>query len=95
MQFLDHLLFGTLLVTQLQETILCQGQPDHHGASSASFQAYPKKKLCKQRQRDTERVQQLRVEYWHEIGEVKLENLVFIDETGSNLTMTLALWALS
>ena len=48
-----------------------------------------------QRQRDTERVQQLRVEYWHEIGEVKLENLVFIDEMGSNLTMTLALWALS
>ena len=33
-------------------------------------------------------MQQLRVEYWHEIGKVKLEDLVFIDETGSNLAMT-------
>ena len=33
-------------------------------------------------------MQQLRVEYWHEIGEVNLENLVFVDETGSNLAMT-------
>ena len=39
-------------------------------------------------ERDTERVQQLRVEYWHEIGEVKLTDLVFVDETGSNLAMT-------
>jgi transposase len=33
-------------------------------------------------------VQQLRVQYWQEIGEVKLEDLVFVDETGSNLGMT-------
>lgn len=33
-------------------------------------------------------MQLLRVQYWHEIGEVKLENLVFVDETGSNLAMT-------
>ena len=39
-------------------------------------------------ERDTERVQQLRVEYWHEIGEVNLADLVFVDETGSNLAMT-------
>jgi len=39
-------------------------------------------------ERDTERVQQLRVQYWQEIGEVKLEDLVFVDETGSNLGMT-------
>ncbi len=30
----------------------------------------------------------MRVQYWHEIGAVKLENLVFVDETGSNLAMT-------
>ena len=45
----------------------------------------------------------MRVQYWHEIGEqvcrteasvpatscqVKLENLVFVDETGSNLAIT-------
>ena len=37
--------------------------------------------------RHSERVQQLRVEYWHEIGEVNLADLVFVDETGSNLAM--------
>lgn len=30
----------------------------------------------------------MRVEYWHEIGKVKVEDLVFVDETGSNLAMT-------
>ncbi len=30
----------------------------------------------------------MRVEYWHEIGLVKLEDLVFVDETGSNLSLT-------
>lgn len=29
-------------------------------------------------------MQQLRVEYWHEVGAVNLEDLVFVDETGSN-----------
>ncbi|MBA2748882.1 MAG: hypothetical protein H0U45_09130 [Tatlockia sp.] len=38
--------------------------------------------------RETERVQQLRVQYWRAIGQVKLENLVFVDETGVNLAMT-------
>jgi transposase len=33
-------------------------------------------------------VQQLRVQYWREIGAVSLEDLVFVDETGSNLAMT-------
>lgn len=33
-------------------------------------------------------MQQLRVQYWHEIGAVNLEDLVFVDETGSNLAMT-------
>lgn len=39
-------------------------------------------------ERETERVQQLRVQYWQEIGQVNIENLVFVDETGSNLSMT-------
>lgn len=33
-------------------------------------------------------MQQLRVQYWHEIRAVSLEDLVFVDETGSNLAMT-------
>ena len=42
--------------------------PGHTAKSSSS----PEKKTLYATQRDTERVQQLRVEYWHEIGEVKL-----------------------
>lgn len=48
----------------------------------------PGKKTLHATERDTERVQQLRVQYWHEIGEINVEDLVFVDETGSNLAMT-------
>ena len=47
-----------------------------------------RKKTLHATERHSERVQQLRVEYWHEIGAVNLEDLVFVDETGSNLAMT-------
>src|SRR4028119_2409762 len=47
-----------------------------------------RKKTLRATERDSERVQQLRVEYWHEVGAVNLEDLVFVDETGSNLAMT-------
>ena len=33
-------------------------------------------------------MQQLRVQYWQEIGAVNLKDLVFVDETGCNLAMT-------
>jgi len=33
-------------------------------------------------------VQRLRVEYWHILGDVKLTDLVFIDEAGVNLAMS-------
>ena len=39
-------------------------------------------------ERQTERVQTERVEYWHTIGEVKLTDLIFLDEAGVNLGMT-------
>ena len=32
-------------------------------------------------------MQQLRLQYWQVIGQVNLEDLVFVDETGSNLAM--------
>lgn len=38
-------------------------------------------------EKHTERVQQLRFDYWHIIRDVKPENLVFIDESGVNLSM--------
>jgi len=49
----------------------------------------PEKKTLRATERDSERVQQLRVEYWHKIGAVNLEDLVFVDETGSNLRSSL------
>jgi transposase len=39
-------------------------------------------------ERDTERVQCLRVEYWQTLSEVKLTDLVFVDEAGVNLAMS-------
>jgi transposase len=47
-----------------------------------------KKKTLHADEAQTERVQNLRREYWTTIGEVKLSDLVFIDETGVNLAMT-------
>lgn len=47
-----------------------------------------KKKTLHAREAESERVQNLRREYWTIIGEVKLSDLVFIDETGVNLAMT-------
>lgn len=56
------------------------------GLSKSS--SLPEKKTLHATERDTERVQQLRVEYWHQIAEVNEDDLVFVDETGSNLAMT-------
>lgn len=47
-----------------------------------------KKKTFHADEASSERVQKLRVQYWTTIGEVKLEDLVFIDETGMNLAMS-------
>ncbi len=47
-----------------------------------------KKKTLHANEAETERVQNLRREYWTTIGEVKISDLVFIDETGVNLAMT-------
>ena len=48
----------------------------------------PKKKTLHASEADTLRVQKLRAQYWTILGEVKLNDLVFIDETGVNLAMT-------
>jgi transposase len=47
-----------------------------------------KKKTLHASEADTLRVQKLRAQYWTILGEVKLNDLVFIDETGVNLAMT-------
>jgi hypothetical protein len=48
----------------------------------------PKKKTLHADEAYTDRVQNRRREDWTTIGEVKLSDLVFIDETGVNLAMT-------
>ncbi len=47
-----------------------------------------KKKSFYASERHSERVQRLRMEYWHTLGGVKLSDLVFIDEAGVNLAMS-------
>jgi len=66
---------------ELAEPRLRSMREAHWDASSKSLNS-PGKKTLHATERNTERVQLLRVQYWHEIGEVKLENLVFVDETG-------------
>ena len=56
--------------------------------ASCKSSSLPGKKTLHATERDTERVQQLRVQYWQEIGSVNLKDLVFVDETGCNLAMT-------
>ncbi|BAQ59817.1 mobile element protein [Geminocystis sp. NIES-3708] len=38
-------------------------------------------------EKHSERVQEKRWEYWHTVREINQENLVFVDESGSNLAM--------
>ena len=47
-----------------------------------------KKKTLHANEAQSERVQTLRSQSWTTIGEIRLQDLVFIDETGVNLAMT-------
>ena len=47
-----------------------------------------KKKTLHAKEAESERVQNLRSQYWVTIDQVQLKDLVFIDETGINLAMT-------
>jgi len=47
-----------------------------------------KKKTLHANEAESERVQKLRSQYWTTIGFVNLKDLVFIDETGVNLSLT-------
>ena len=44
-----------------------------------------KKKTLHPNEKETERVQKLRVEFWDKIRGIPVEDLVFIDESGLNL----------
>ncbi len=49
-----------------------------------------KKKTLHASEAESERVQKLRKQYWTTIGEVKLSDLVFIEETGVNISEQLS-----
>ena len=57
------------LAIQLEETIGVRVSRATMGRAKAKAKAYPKKKTLHATERETGRVQQLRVQYWHEIGE--------------------------
>ena len=62
----------------------------HNGQNHPKAKSDTQKKTLHASEKYTERVQKLRAEYWTIIGEVNLTDLVFIDEAGVNIAMTLA-----
>lgn len=60
----------------------------NYQSHSQSSQFYSKKKTLQASERQTERVQILRKEYWEKIQHIQPEDLVFIDEAGSNKSMS-------
>ncbi len=55
---------------------------------SKTSSTFPEKKTLHATQAETERVQHLRVDYWQKIRDINPEDLIFLDETGMNLTLT-------
>ena len=45
------------------------------------------KKTLQAAEKESERVQKKRVEFWQKIRDIPTENLIFIDESGVNLAM--------
>jgi transposase len=64
------------------------GQSKHHVSGAAKSSTHPKKKTLRSTQAATERVQQLRVEYWDVVKDIAPENLIFLDEMGVLLGLT-------
>ena len=48
---------------------------------------FPVKKTLHPNEKETERVQKLRVEFWEKIRSIGAEDLVFVDEAGVNLAL--------
>lgn len=47
-----------------------------------------KKKALHPTEKETERVQKMRVEFWDKISSIPVTDLIFVDESGSNLALT-------
>lgn len=75
------------LSNQLYEKIGLRVSRATIGRIVQKLQLTRKKKSLHSTEAKSERVQKLRREYWTTIGEVKLTDLIFIDQTGVNLAM--------
>ncbi|MEH2082051.1 MAG: hypothetical protein V7K89_19370 [Nostoc sp.] len=67
---------------QASASTMCRGLQ-----KTTKVQSNPKKKSLHATQAESLRVQTLRVKYWEQVRDVAPENLIFIDETGVNLTI--------
>jgi transposase len=76
------------LADQLHEKIGIRVSRATMGRIVQQLQLTRKKKSLHATEALSERVQKLRGEYWTTIGQVKLTDLIFIDESGVNLAMT-------
>lgn len=65
-----------------------ESQSSNHGTHYPKAEPDTQKKTMHASEKNTERVQKLRAEFWTTIGEVDLADLVFVDETGVNIAMT-------
>lgn len=76
------------LCERLNETIGVKVSRATMGRVVQQLQLTRKKKTFHASVAESERVQRLRTQYWITVSEAKLEDLVFIDETGINLAMS-------
>jgi transposase len=63
-----------------------QSGDDDPGLTEITINA--QKKTFRAKERDTERVQTERLDFWQQIADIRVEDLIFIDEAGVNLAMT-------
>lgn len=59
----------------------------NNGTSNSSTELYCQKKTLHAAEKESERVQKKRVEFWQKIRDIPTEDLVFLDESGVNLAM--------
>jgi len=58
------------------------GEPKYYVSGIPATRFTTQKKTLRARQATSERVQRLRAEYWTQVKEIDLKNLVFLDEMG-------------
>ncbi len=73
------------LCSMLQEKIGVKISLATMGRMTQRLKLTVKKKLYTKHEKETERVQKLRVDFWEKIRDVPVKDLIFLDEAGVNL----------